>query len=238
MVCKRIRKFGRRVSLLLPVLPSRSADSISRLINSPQFNLFRANFQETRKPRRRHDGFVQGQHVLAFYSPDREWFPATIFSNGPRRNGMYEIRWDDASEYELLKPTSQLKSLISPPSGTSVQVLSTIYSPCPQLSDMLLCLRKVRIPPRKGAGRKFRQSRGCGRLGDPARLTPRQRNLGQSREDLGGMVFHTAIEVPSAQGRMRLLRSSSSTRHSTSSSRHREEIEHLMPAQLLIGTFQ
>jgi hypothetical protein len=65
--------------------------------------------------------------VLAFWSLDGKWYPATVVSQGPRKDGNYDIRWDDGDLMERVKPASQLQPLHLPGTGTDVQVLLNIY---------------------------------------------------------------------------------------------------------------
>ncbi len=62
---------------------------------------------------------------MAFWSLDGKWYPATVFSPGPRPDGNYEIRWDDGDQLERVKPASQLVAFDGPSTGTAVQVLYT-----------------------------------------------------------------------------------------------------------------
>ncbi len=124
IIHKGLRKIGRNeVSRLLP---TRSVDSVLRLIDSTQFKLYRANVTDATKSRRP-PAFFQGQRVMAFWTLDREWFPATVLGRGPRSDGKYVIRWDDGDQHERVKPASQLKPLDLPAAGAAAQVLSTTF---------------------------------------------------------------------------------------------------------------
>ncbi len=125
IIHKGLRRIGRNE--ISSLLPYRSVDSISSLIDSRQFKMYRANVRDA-IPSRRKAAFSQGQRVMAFWCRDREWFPATVICRAPRSNGKYEIRWDDNDQHERLKPSSQLKPLDLPIIGTT-QVLCTIFSP-------------------------------------------------------------------------------------------------------------
>ena len=161
IIQKGLRKIGRNgISTLLP---SRSADSISRLIDSTQFKMYRASVGDATKSGSK-PAFSHGQRVMAFWSLDREWFPATIISRKARSDGKYEICWDDGDCHERLKPASQLKPLDLPSAGTALQVLFTIHFLYRRLSDLLLCLSRALLV---GAlvGRKSRHSHARGGFG-------------------------------------------------------------------------